>query len=599
MTAPNATTAPNRNSLWAQIFVDELARSGLRAVCIAPGSRSTPLTLAFAEHPAVRVYSHLDERSAAFFALGLGMASGEPAAVLCTSGTAAANFYPAVIEAYMSQVPLLVLTADRSHELRDSGANQTIDQIRMYGDHVLWSVDVALPEADAPAVALRNLRTLACRVLATAGGLRKGPVHVNFPFRKPLEPTPVPSDNTQIALDAQARSDGAAYTRFSHGTMTLSQAQNKELAAAVLGCEAGLIVCGPGCPGGDFPQAVAALSAASGYPVLADPLSGVRYGNPESIGGYDTFLMEGIASLEPPRLVLRFGALPTSKWLNEYLDGTAPEYRIHVRANGVWADDAHRTTHFIQADEAALCRALADQLAGRAARESGGLHGIINAVERATWQAVADEITRGGYFDGAVLFDVVDLLPADSSLFVGNSLPVRHLDQFGRPAGKKLRVCGSRGASGIDGIISTALGVGAARPGCPLVLVIGDISFYHDMNGLLAVQRCGVPVTVVLLNNDGGGIFHRLPIRDYEPAFTELFITPHGLDFAPAAQLYGLKYVRADDRMTFRSAFESSVAGDASCLIEVRTDAHHDLRRRRDVIEAVKSCLQPERLPGG
>src|SRR5579859_2713375 len=206
--------APNRNLLWAKGFVEELARGGLKAVCIAPGSRSTPLAIAFAEQPGIKVYSHIDERSASFFALGLALADDAPVAVLCSSGTATANFYPAIIEAHYSNVPLLILTADRSPELRHSGANQTIDQVKLYGDHVLWAVDVALPEAEPPALAVRNLRTLAARALATANGLSKGPVHLNFPFRKPLEPLPVERDLHTIADERPA---GVPMTRLWRG----------------------------------------------------------------------------------------------------------------------------------------------------------------------------------------------------------------------------------------------------------------------------------------------------------------------------------------------------------------------------------------------
>lgn len=232
------------NTLWAETFVDELARGGLQAVVIAPGSRSTPLTLAFAAHPAIRHYLHLDERSAAFFALGLALATTRPVALLCTSGTAGANYFPAIIEARMSQVPLLVLTSDRPPELRHSGANQTIDQVKLYGDQVLWGVDVALPEADAPAVALRNLRTLAARALATAAGLPPGPVHLNFPFRKPLEPA---LPHTPAFAPA-----GPPHTRTLRGQLLPTPNQIAELAALINQHERGLIVCGPRCEGG-FP----------------------------------------------------------------------------------------------------------------------------------------------------------------------------------------------------------------------------------------------------------------------------------------------------------------------------------------------------------
>lgn len=578
----------NRNTLWAEIFVDELARQGLRAACIAPGSRHTPLVMAFARHDHIRVYRHLDERSAAFFALGLALASNAPAAVVCTSGTATANFFPAIIEAQQSHAPLLVLTADRPPELRHSGANQTIDQVKLYSDQVLWSVDAALPEAAPPAVTLRSLRTLAARAWSTANGLRKGVVHVNFPFRKPLEPTPVAGDVITAAESAQPRPAGEPFTRFMTGRLPPTAPQLDTVAGRLRNIERGIIVCGPRCPGDDFPRAIVALADHLGWPLLADPLSGVRFGWPQVIGGYETFLVQ--PPVDPPEVVLRFGSVPTSKWLNQYLDSSRVRHVIHINHSGQYADDAHRVGLVLQADEALLCRALAEHLPRRE-RTSWGAQ--FAAAERAAWAAVDRTMDEAPYFDGAVVADVLDLLPPDSTLFVGNSLPIRHLDQFGRPSDKHLHVYGNRGASGIDGNISTGLGAGAARPEQPLVLVVGDVTFYHDMNGLLATRQCGVPATVVVLNNNGGGIFRRLPIREFEPEFTEDFVMPHGLDFEHAARLYALDYVPSRERRHFRQVFAERVTGSASTVIEVQTDARTDLARQQVVIAAVQAHLRP------
>lgn len=572
----------NRNILWSEVFVDELARCGLKAVCIAPGSRSTPLVMAFAAHPAVKVYSHLDERSASFFALGLALASDEPVAILCTSGTATANFYPAVIEAYQSQIPMLILTADRSPELRESGANQTIDQIKMYGSHVLWAVDVALPEAAPPAVLIRSLRTLACRAYAKANDLRKGPVHLNFPFRKPLEPTFVSTDKTELPIDASARSDGKPFTIFARSVSRMGDEQLKVLEAAVQ-YERGVIVCGPYTPVSvdrliDFAQAV-------GYPILADPLSGLRFDD-RVLGGYNTYPIP-----QDPDVIIRLGAVPTSQRLLDYIGSSDPHYHIHINRGSEWADDNHRTTHFFEVTTDVRFIDIPN-----VRRLETSWQDQFKTVERITWQTIDNEVSEGAYFDGAVMYDVVNLLPAGSTLFVGNSLPVRLLDQFGRPAGKSINVYGNRGASGIDGVVSSALGVGAAHPGKPLVLFIGDISFYHDMNGLLAIQRCKIPITIVLLNNNGGGIFHMLPIKDFEPTFTDLFITPHDLDFSHAAHLYGLDYHRVGDRQAFQQAFAESVVSGQSHLIEVHTDAIKDMQRRREIVIAVQNALNQSEL---
>ena len=579
-------TSDNPNITWAAIFVDELARGGLKVVCIAPGSRSTPLALAFDAHPAIRVYLHLDERSAAFFALGMALAADTPVALVCTSGTAAANFYPAIVEARLSQVPLLVLTADRPPELRHSGANQTIDQVKLYGDQVLWFVDVALPQTDAPPVATRNLHTLAARALATANGLVKGPVHLNFPFRKPLEPE---LGDWRLEINPQSPSSKlqSPFTQFERGILLPTNDQLNQIADVLNQYERGFIVCGPRGPGGDFAAAVAGLSRRSGYPILADPLSGVRFGEHVAdtavIGGYETFLAGGGPDWDEPEVIVRFGALPTSRWLNAYLDRIDPAHHIHIRDNGVWADDSHRTSLFLQADPAATCRQLAQRIEQR---HSSGWTEQVCATEAACWQAMSQAFEEGGYFDGAAVADVIDSLPPGARLFVGNSLPIRHLDQFGRPQTKPVHAFANRGASGIDGNISTGLGIGATNAG-PLALVVGDITFYHDMNGLLAVKNLGINATIVLLNNNGGGIFHRLPVSQIEPPFTRLFITPHGLNFEPAARLYGLDYVRADDQETFYQAFTTSMSDTTPRLIEVRTDGRVDHQRRQEVVKFI------------
>jgi 2-succinyl-5-enolpyruvyl-6-hydroxy-3-cyclohexene-1-carboxylate synthase len=581
--------------------VDELSRAGLHTVCIAPGSRSTPLTLAFAEHPDITVYSLLDERGAAFFALGLALAAEAPVALVCTSGTAAANFYPAIVEANYAQAPLLVLTTDRPHELRHSGANQTIDQVKMFGDHVRWFVEVAPPEANPPATTLRSLRTLACRALAATQGLPPGPVHLNFPFRKPLEPTPVPGDSAshpvgdtpeRLADAAWQRPPGQPFTRLSRGQLLPSPQQTRFLMEVIQSTAHGLIICGPRCPGDDFPQAVTRLAQATHYPILADALSGVRFGPHLAetedliLGGYESFWRPDLLAQWPsPELILRFGAMPISAALSDYL-ASATGRIIQISGNGVWQDDTHTTTDFIWADPALTCQTLAEQLhqAGWRPRQTEWLAALQQA-EQQTWRTFIG-LRSESFFEGAILADVVELLPEESLLYVASSLPVRHLDQFARPNSTDLRVFANRGASGIDGTIASALGAAAATHR-PLALVSGDLAFYHDLNSLLALRRCGVKATLVLINNNGGGIFHRLPIAKFEPPFTELFVTPHGLDFAPAAQLFGLEYSRAADRDTFRQAFAQAINAPTSHLIEVPSDAVQHEQMRREMVRRV------------
>ncbi len=569
----------NPNIQTAQIFVNALAASGLRHVVISPGSRSTPLTLVFDAHPKIEVLLHLDERSAGFFALGMALAMDAPVALVCTSGTAVTNYFPAITEARMSHVPLLVLTADRPPELRYSGANQTIDQVKIYGDQVLWSVDAPLPEKDTPAALLRHLQTLAARAYATANGLRKGPVHVNFPFRKPLEPE-MRNDERGMMNEMPAIQHSAF--SIQHGTLAPTRAQLTEMAETINRHERGLIVCGPRCPGGNFPAAVAGLSQICGYPILADPLSGVRWGRhvrgTAVSGAYETYLQQDPGWPEP-EVIIRFGAVPTSKWLNDYLGRINPAQRIHVRENGVWADDSHLTTHFLQVNEELLCYELAHQVTPRMQTEWTKQ---MMARETAVWQTL-DQHLYDPYFDASVVADTVAALPNNAHLFAGNSLAVRHVDQFARPSAQHLHLYGNRGASGIDGNTSTALGIAAASRQ-PTVALLGDITFFHDLNGLLPIANLQSPIsnlTIVLLNNNGGGIFNRLPVRNFEPPFTNLFITPHGLDFSGVIQMYGLAHIRPQSRADFQAALGESIRSGAPTVIEVQTDGVADDDRRR------------------
>ncbi len=556
----------NRNSIWSSVFVNELKKLGLDSVCIAPGSRSTPLAVAFAES-GIKVYVHSDERSASYFALGLARASCKPVALLCTSGTAAANFFPAIVEANYSEVPLLVLTADRPAEMRESGANQTIDQLKLYGDHVRWFADVPAPEANFSKHLFRYLQTLAARAYETSQSPLPGAVHLNFQFRKPLEPIDVPADRPEWMNDALLSSIeiDSAKVNFSRPQLFPSAAQIDFLAEKIFCSPRGLIVCGPRCPAGNFPTQLTNLATRLGYPILADSFSGLRFGehvNENILGGYDTFLPTNLR----PQIILRFGDLPISAALCDYLDSLDEVPQVHISEIKRWRDDRFRVTHSLWCDPLLLCNEL---LSGLNYQPDLDWLPAWTKLEAAVWDEV-NTLRADPDFEGGILPDVLSQLPANNGLYIANSLPIRHLDQFAQPSQKSVRVFANRGASGIDGTLSSALGAAAHLPG--LVFVTGDLSFYHDMNGLLAIQRCGIRATIVVINNDGGGIFQRLPISKFEPPFNELFTAPHGLTFEHAAKLYGIDYACVE-RMSLSSALKKSLASEKSSIIEIPSDA--------------------------
>jgi 2-succinyl-5-enolpyruvyl-6-hydroxy-3-cyclohexene-1-carboxylate synthase len=572
----------NRNTIWSSVFVNELKKLGLDAVCIAPGSRSTPLAVAFAES-GIRVYVHSDERSAAYFALGLARASDKPVALVCTSGTAAANFFPAIVEANYSEIPLLVLTADRPAELRESGANQTIDQLKLFGDHVRWFADVPAPEANFSRHLFRYLQSLAARAMETSQAPLPGAVHLNFQFRKPLEPIAVPTDIPSWLNDAflSTLEDSPAHVNFSRPQISPSAEQVDFLAKIISASPRGLIVCGPRCPADDFPAQLANLATRYGYPILADALSGLRFGkhvNENIIGGYDTFLPTSLH----PQVILRFGDLPTSITLSDYLGELEDVPQIAITENGRWRDDRFRVTHSMWVDPLLMCKSL---LSKSGWQPDPQWLSAWTKLESAVWDEV-NALRAESDFEGGILPDVLEQIPAGNGLFVANSLPVRHLDQFTKPDKKLAHVFANRGASGIDGTLSSALGAAAHLPG--LVFVTGDLSFYHDMNGLLAIQRCGIRATIIVINNDGGGIFERLPISKFEPPFNELFIAPHGLTFQHAAKLYGIDYIQSE-RLSLTSALNTALKSERSTIIEIPSNAVKFEQLRKELNQRVRS----------
>src|SRR5262245_2989246 len=567
----DATTA------FARALVDEWARAGVSEACLAPGSRSAPLALALASDDRVRVHVHLDERWAAFFALGAAKASGRPAVVVCTSGTAAANFHPAVLEAQHGRAPRVVGTADRPSERRATGAGQTVDQLDLYGGAVRWFCEVGGPD-DHPA-AVASWRSVAARAAAEALGPPAGPVHLNLAVREPLVPTGEP------LVDAPGRPDGRPWTTVTRPARVADDATVARLAASIRARPRGLVVAGWG--SGAAPAAVDGFASAAGWPVLADPISGLRQG-PHAVASYEALLRApGFAERHRPDLVVRLGAAPTSKPLTGWLDAELAQ--LLVDPDGAWLDPGRGAAERIAVDPDPLLVALTAALTPGAGPDDGW---------RRSWQtadavarAALDELLDGWQtpFEGRVARDVVELLPDGATFAVASSMPVRDVEAFAR-ARSGVRYLANRGVNGIDGFVSTVLGAAATTSG-PTVALLGDLCFLHDANGLLGAAGRGADVTFVVLDNDGGGIFSFLPQAALPEHFEVLFGTPHGVDLAALAEMHGVPVDRAEKAGEVTPAVDAAIsAGGVRCVI-VPTERVDNVARHREAWAAVAAAL--------
>ncbi|MEM7415240.1 MAG: 2-succinyl-5-enolpyruvyl-6-hydroxy-3-cyclohexene-1-carboxylic-acid synthase [Gemmatimonadota bacterium] len=585
-------TRPATNTVWARAIIDELARCGLKDVIVAPGSRSTPLVMAADRDPRVRVRLHLDERSAAFFALGLGQA-GRPAAVVTTSGTAVANLLPAVVEACQASVPLIALTADRPPRLRGSDANQAIEQRGIFGVYPRESHELSLPDTDPKS--LEHLRSLTCRVWGAATGRDPGPVHLNVPFEKPLEPIePSPNDEGSGGAGWTGRPDGAPWTEARASRAVADEESLAELEALLAG-ERPVLVAGPTPDPERLGPAAVALARRFGCPLLADPLSGARFlpgAEGAAIAGYDLALGDGTIRGElQPTAVVRLGRSPVSANLQRWLFDHAGRPQVVVDDGRRFKDHGATAHRYCAADAAATLNALLG-------RVGSGAPDVASPSPWLTRWLALDEGVREATSsipetcEGAVAAEAHAALPDHGTLFVSNSMPIRDIDAFAHPSDRPLRIRANRGASGIDGVVSTAFGVAAAVG--PTVCLIGDVAFFHDLNGLLWSREPDAPVVFVVVDNDGGGIFRILPIADHEPAFTTYFATPHGIDFESAAAVHGIPFEEARPAEVGERV-KAMLAGGSTAVLHVRTDqkANHVARTAmaRDVVERVRRSL--------
>lgn len=571
---------------FVSAFIDELTRVNVRNAVISPGSRSTPFALLMEEHPEMKTWINIDERSAGFFALGMAKASRQPVALVCTSGTAAANYMPAVVEAYLTNVPLLILTADRPHELRDNGAPQAIDQLNLYGKYTRWFMEMPIPENNESII--RYVRTIAGRAASVASGALAGPVHLNFPFREPL----IPNFSSQSLW--VGRNNEKEFVKVTEGKAQLSAEFILHFSRELESKRNGIIVCGPQ----DDPElltSITELAEALQYPIIADPLSQLRSGHHSKeniIEGYDAFLRsDKIKSKLAPEIIIRFGAMPVSKSYMLYTQMHPHIRHVIIDESKNWKDPTSLSTDMIHTNGTEFCKQLLRYLSHP--NDTAWLD---------TWKKL-NETTKNTLvshrsdelFEGQVVYELLNIIPSSSALFVGNSMPIRDLDTFMlKTDEKQVRVLANRGANGIDGIVSSALGASTMEE--RLVLIIGDLSFYHDLNGLLVSKMHELNITIIVINNDGGGIFSFLPQAKEDKHFEKLFGTPTGLDFEHVVKMYNGTFSRVTSWYEFNDSVSLGIKNKGLHVIEVKTEREANAKKHRqmwdDVLKSVEEVIK-------
>jgi 2-succinyl-5-enolpyruvyl-6-hydroxy-3-cyclohexene-1-carboxylate synthase len=557
----------NTNSLWGSVLVETLHRLGLREIVISPGSRSTPLTIAFARHPGIEAIPLLDERSAAFFALGLARRHHRPVALLCTSGTAGANYFPAVIEAQESGVPLLVITADRPPEMRECRSGQTIDQQKLFGSQVNFYHEFSVPQATLPM--LRYLRQTTAHAWERTQWPHSGPVHLNAPFRDPLPP--IEDGLTEVVRTVIDEGEFFAALKPSSAIKTTPIGRLR------LGGR-GVIIAGQVRPAEPiaYAKAVGRISRQLGWPVLADALSPLRHHAhllPNLVTSYD--LVARSATLTKrlrPDHVLCLHDWPTSKALRQWLQ--ADDIAVTLISSHLQNPDAlHSRTSLVRLQVESLAGAITS-----GAKPRGWLAAWLDADRKLGRRITREVAATEGMFEGRASALLPGLLPKGTPVFVANSMPVRDLEYFSPANSRGLAVHCNRGANGIDGTLSTALGV--AHRNRPAVLLTGDLALLHDTNGFLSLQKFKGSLTIVLINNDGGGIFGHLPVAQFEPPFEEFFATPQQADFRKLASAYGCSHVVVRDWKHF-AELASKLPARGVRILELRTNRKLDAATRK------------------
>lgn len=557
-------------------IVLSLVQNGITNVVISSGSRSTPLAYAFQSSKEVAVYRQVDERSAAFFALGLAKATGKPTVLLCTSGTAAANYYPAIVEAKYARIPLIILTADRPHEFREVGAPQAIDQIRMYGEHVKWSIDFPIPDGNEKT--LPFIERHIARAVNIANSYPLGPVHINVPFREPL------------LIDFYESLPKATFQQSYISEITPSESAKEHFTNIITETKRGFLVIGE-LPLNTNLEYLWSFIRKAKWPVLIESLSNMRSEVPEDclpycIATYDALLKnKSFKEKVVPNTVIRFGAQPVSKFLMNFIAESVPKEYVIVDESPLFRDSTSVSTMFIHGTIGQWLKELAI--------ESNIDEAYVSSWQKAE-QVAKTIITQYGEKEkdeGAIVQQILRSLPNKSDLFVSNSMPIRDIDTFFLPTEKDVKIFANRGANGIDGVMSTAIGFSKGQNDRNMYLLIGDLAFLHDVNALVATRYQPCNITVFVLNNDGGGIFSYLSQATVKEYYEDLFGTPTALTFEQVAKMYDMEYVKIESKDELSNFFHSEPQSSLR-LVEIFTNRKENVEAHQKLWNQINSELQ-------
>ena len=578
----------NINSFWAYLIVEELIRNQVTYFCISPGSRSTPLTIAAATHPAVESTICYDERGASYFAIGYARAVKKPAVVICTSGTALANCLPAVIEASNDMIPIIIISADRPPELRETGANQTIDQVKIFQNYTRWEHDLPCPtEAIKPAMVLTTIDQAIYRSITITGG----PVHINCMFRDPLIPLTQPISKNYLSLLSTWYNSRIPYTSYAGSLSQISTYSYKDLAKKINKIKKGILVAGK-LNTKEEQNAVVKLSERLGWPVFADILSGLRLQKSIKtlLSYFDQFLLSESFSVNiKPDMILHLGGKITSKRFNTFIEKQVDLEYIRIKNHPARFDDQHKVSIHIQSDLLTFCSNIISHL-----------HSSINSSWSEQFYMYNTRINKkiDQYLGEDDKLNEISLarilskqMQKDHGLFLANSMPIRDMDMYGALNSDYFTIDANRGASGIDGTIATAAGFTAGLKK-PVTVILGDLALLHDLNSLSILHTLKVPFLIIVINNHGGGIFSFLPVANFPDLFEEYFAAAHSMDFKFITKMFNIDYQQPVTIRDFIDIFRKKVKNNRPCLIEIQTNRKKNYQLHENLQKKIIKILE-------